>query len=159
MIARLGLRSGDVAALTLADLDWRSGEITVHGKGNRIDRLPLPRDVGEAVAGYLRARMPGDGCRALFVSAYAPVRPLSLSGVGQVVKEASTRAGIPVCGPRLLRQALACDLLAAGAGLSEIAQVLRHWNIATTAIYAKADHQALAALVRPWPVPEQGARP
>lgn len=159
MIARLGLRSGDMAALTLDDLDWRCGEITVHGKGRRDDKLPLPCDVGEAVADYLRTRRPGDECRALFVSAYAPVRPLSLSGVGQVVKEACTRAGIPACGPRLLRQTLACDLLAAGAGLNEIAHVLRHWNIATTAIYAKADHNALATLVRPWPLPEQEPQP
>lgn len=153
LVTRLGLRAGDVAALTLDDIDWHAGEITVHGKGGRVDKLPLPHEVGAAIADYLSARPPGDLCRALFLSAVAPRRRLSLTGISQLVLAAGTRAGVAAVSPRLLRQTLACDLLGAGADLAEIAQVLRHRDIVTTARhYAKVDRQALAELVRPWPI-------
>ena len=150
LVARLGLRPGDVAALVLQDVDWAAGVITVHGKGGRDDRLPLPHEVGVAGAACLRSRQPGDRLRALFLSAGAPRRPLSRSGAGQVIVQAGRRVGLP-CGPRLLRQTLASDLLAAGAPLAEIAQVLRHQDIRTTTLYTKIDDRALALLVRPWP--------
>ena len=154
LAARLGLRAGDVAALTLGDVDWRAGEIIVHGKGGRDDKLPLPHDVGAAIADYLSARRPGDSCRAVFLSARAPHRPLSLTGVGQLVQAAGARAHVAAATPRLLRQTLASDLLQAGAPLAEIAQVLRHRDIVTTARhYAAVDPHALAELVRPWPSP------
>lgn len=151
LLARLGLRAGEVAALQLDDVDWRRGELVVRGKGSRQDRLPLPSDVGQALAGYLRRPRPRTACRALFLRADAPIGPISRGIVGWVVRDACVRAGVAPVGPHRLRHTAATGMLRAGASLPEIAQVLRHRDIETTAIYAKVDHSALRAIAQPWP--------
>jgi site-specific recombinase XerD len=154
LLVRLGLRAGEVAAITLQDVDWRRGEILIHRKGNRRDLLPLPVDVGEAVVSYLRRR-PADQCPAVFATTQAPRGPLTRSAVSGVVRRACVRAGVPVIGAHRLRYTAATGMLAGGASLEEIAQVLRHRDVKTTAIYATVDRARLRPLARPWP----GARP
>jgi integrase/recombinase XerD len=152
LLARLGLRACEVAALDLDDVSWRAGEIVIRGKGRRDERMPLPADVGEALAGYLRYGRPaGAGSRAVFVRALAPAGPLSAGAVKAVVRRACRRAGLAEAGAHRLRHTAATQMLRAGSPLAEIGQVLRHRSAATTAIYAKADHAALAALALPWP--------
>jgi site-specific recombinase XerD len=152
MLVRLGLRAGEVAALDLADIDWRAGELTVRGKGRRRDRLPVPVDVGQAVAAWLRWGRPRDlAGSAVFVRLRAPYHGLGATGVSAVVRRACRRADVPVVGAHRLRHATATQLLRHGATLLEIGQVLRHRRAATTAIYAKADVAALAVVARPWP--------
>jgi integrase/recombinase XerD len=155
VLARLGLRAGEVAALTLDDVDWRAGELVVRGKGSRQDVLPLPVDVGEAIVSYLRCRGRFEGSRAVFLRVRAPAGALSAGGVISVVAQACIRAGVPTVGAHGLRHTAATEMLRAGASLAEIGQVLRHHRIDTTAIYAKVDRLALRELVRPWP--EAGA--
>ena len=152
MLARLGLRAGEVAALRLDDIDWRAGELLVRGKGNRLDRLPLPADVGEAVVDYLRHGRPPSSCRAVFLRAVGPDAAMTGHSVVMVPRSASRRAGLPVIvGAHRLRHTAASDMLRRGGSLAEIAQVLRHHSESTTAIYAKLDRAALGLLVRPWP--------
>ena len=151
VLARLGLRAGEVAALRLEDIDWRSGEVTVAGKGGRRDKLPLLGDVGEALAAYLRQGRPRCASRTVFVTLYAPRRALTASAVRSVVYHACAQAGIERAGPHRFRHTLASDLLEAGASLRDIAEILRHRHLSTTAIYAKVDRKALACLARPWP--------
>ena len=152
MLVRLGLRSGEVAGLGLDDIDWRAGELVVRGKGNRAERLPLPADVGEALAAYLRRGRPRTVAgRPLFVRVKAPKRALTPGGVTQVVVSAARRAGLPPITAHRLRHTAATELLRAGAPLVEIGQLLRHRSQLTTAIYAKVDRDALRALARPWP--------
>jgi integrase/recombinase XerD len=156
LLARLGLRAGEVAALKLGDISWRQGEITVHGKGSRRDNLPLPADVGEAVAVWLqRGRPPGTACPAVFVRLRPPHAQLASTSVSYVVRRACARAGISSAGAHRLRHTAAVGMLAAGGTLAEIGQVLRHAQPGTTAIYAKADVLALAPLARPWPGSER----
>lgn len=153
LLARLGLRAGEVAALALDDIGWRAGEITVRGKGSRSERLPLPADVGEAITCYLRDGRPEpfEGMRQVFLRARAPHRGLTSAGVTAAVCSAGQRAGIGQVFAHRLRHSAATSMLAAGAPLSEIGQVLRHQRLLSTAIYAKADIGALRALARPWP--------
>jgi len=151
VLGRLGLRAGEVAALVVDDIDWRRGEMTVAGKGGRVEVLPVPVDVGEAVVDYLSAGRAVTTCRALFLKAVAPFGPMSADGINGVVRLACDRAGVPRIGPHRLRHLVATATLAAGAPLSEIAQLLRHQQVATTAIYAAADPASIAALARPWP--------
>lgn len=153
VLARLGLRAAEVSGLELEDLDWRAGELVVRGKTRRHDRLPLPADVGGALAAHLGDPRPQTSCRAVFLTRNAPWRPLAPPTVSKVVVEASRRAGVvpPVAAHRL-RHALACELLASGAALSEISQVLRHHDLASTAVYAKVDHGVLRTLALGWPV-------
>jgi site-specific recombinase XerD len=151
LVARLGLRSIEVARLELRDVDWRAGELVVRGKGRRQDRLPLPVEVGEALAAYLsRGRVPGSS-RQLFLTCRAPRAPIRADLVGDVVERACERAGQPRVGPHRLRHALAAELLRHGAGLIAISQVLRHQDLATTALYAKVDLAALRQVAQPWP--------
>jgi len=152
LLARLGLRRGEVAGLGLDDVDWRAGEIVIRGKGNRQERLPLPTDVGEAVAAYLRRGRPGraEG-RSVFVRVKAPQRALTPGGVTQVVVAAGRRAGLGELTAHRLRHTAASELLRAGAPLAEIGQLLRHRRPLTTAIYAKVDREPLRSLARPWP--------
>lgn len=150
-VLRLGLRAGDVAGLTLDDIDWRGGEVVVRGKGGRVDRLPLPADVGEAIAGYLQRGRPRISRRELFLRMLAPVGPLGRGGVSFVVRRACGRAGVVPVGAHRLRHTLACEMVAAGVPLPEIGQVLRHRSIASTAIYARVDLDALRELAQPWP--------
>ena len=153
VLARLGLRANEVAMLRLEDVDWRAGEITVHGKGRRTDRLPLPVDVGQAIADCCRRGRPRPrvGCRALFVQARAPYAGLTSTAVSKVVAAACRRAGLPEVGAHRLRHTAAASLRRAGAPLLEIGQLLRHQHAVTTAGYARDDEDALAELARRWP--------
>jgi integrase len=150
LLARLGLRAGEVAAIEVADVDWRQGEIMVRGKGTRRDVLPLPVDVGEALVSYLRRRGPSD-FTALFLKVNAPAGRLDGDAVRGLVKDACDRAGVPRVGAHQLRHTAATGMLREGASLVEIAQVLRHREIKTTAIYAKVDRTRLRELAMPWP--------
>ncbi|MDP3950823.1 tyrosine-type recombinase/integrase, partial [Microbacterium sp.] len=150
VLARLGLRAGEVAALGVDDVDWRAGELVVMGKGNRRERLPLPYDVGEAIAGYCRRGRRRGGCRRLFLHARAPYTGLSASGVSEVVARACDRAGLARIGAHRLRHTAATAMRRAGAPLFEIGQALRHRHVATTAHYARDDRDALATVARPW---------
>ena len=150
LLARLGLRSIEVARLELDDLDWRAGEIVVRGKARRQDRLPLPSDVGEALAAYLSERGPHDS-RRVFLTLRAPTRPVRADLVGDVVQRACRRAGVGHVGAHRLRHALASELLREGASLIDVSQVLRHRDLATTAIYAKIDLGRLRQVAQPWP--------
>jgi site-specific recombinase XerD len=156
LLARLGLRAGEVAAIRLDDVDWRRGALLVRGKGARHDELPLPVDVGEAIVSYLRPR-PRCDCRALFLRVTAPRTGLNRCTVAWVVRAACDRAGLPRVGAHRLRHTTATEMLRAGASLAEIGQALRHREQKTTAIYAKVDRKALRALARPWPSQEGGA--
>lgn len=151
VLARLGLRAGEVAALTLDDLDWRAGEVIVRGKGDRIERLPLPVDVGEALVAYLRDGRPAGACRALFVRAQPPMTGMSTSSIRGVVRRGCERAGVAVVGAHRLRHSAATAMLRAGASLEEVGQVLRQRSSQVTALYAKVDFVALRALAAPWP--------
>lgn len=152
LLARFGLRRGEVAALALDDIDWTVGEIVVHGKGSRRDRMPLPVDVGEALVGYLqRGRPPQAQGRTVFVRVRAPHRPLTPGGVSAVVIAAGQRCGLGKLTAHRLRHSTAVDLLRSGAGLTEIGQLLRHRLALTTSIYAKVDLASLRPLARPWP--------
>lgn len=161
LLARLGLRSGEVLALELGDLRWRTGEILIRGKGNRHDLLPLPSDVGSAIARYLRL----DGCaratRRIFLRTIAPRVPLAgPASIGHIVRRAMVKAEVQrpkQIAAHLFRHTLASRMLNQGADLREIAQVLRHRAIISTEIYAKIDLGALQEVVRPWPA-EGGAR-
>ncbi|GAA1624516.1 site-specific integrase [Nonomuraea maheshkhaliensis] len=151
VLSRLGLRSAELAALRLEDVDWRRGEILVRGKGDRHQRLPLPTDVGQVIVDYLRDGRPATDSRAVFVRSRAPYRALTPSGLGAVVANAAGRAGVGRLSPHRLRHALAGRTLAAGATLAEVSQLLRHQRLKTTAIYAKVDIEALRVIARPWP--------
>lgn len=155
MMARLGLRSIEVARLRLEDLDWRSGELIVRGKGGRHDKLPMPRDVGEALVDSLADRPAGTVARTVFLTQRAPLGPIRADLVGDVVQRACQRAGVEHVGPHRLRHALARELLRHGAGLRAIAQVLRHQDLATTALYAKVDLDTLRQVAQPWPGAER----
>lgn len=156
ILLRLGLRAGEVASLTLDDIDWHAAEIVVHGKGHRDERLPLPVDVGEAIVGYLQRGRPPSSSRAVFVRSIAPIGPLGRGGVSFIVRYASVRAGLAPIGAHRLRHTLACDMVVAGVPLADISQVLRHRSLASTANYARVDLAALRGLARPWPSPAGG---
>jgi integrase/recombinase XerD len=152
LLSRLGLRAGEVARLGLDDIDWRRGEITILGKGNRAELLPLPADVGAAIAAYLRRGRPATAeGRSVFVRVHAPHRALSTGGITMIVFGAAQRAGLPKMHAHRLRHTAATAMLRAGSPLPEVGQVLRHRSMLTTAIYAKIDRDALAVLARPWP--------
>jgi len=151
-LVRLGLRRGEVAGLGLDDIDWRAGEILVRGKGSRLERMPLPSDVGEAVAAYLKAGRPSTAeGRAVFIRVKAPHRAMSPGAVTQVVAAAARRSGLPQIHAHCLRHSAATQLLRAGATLPEVGQLLRHRSIQSTAIYAKLDRDSLREIARPWP--------
>lgn len=150
LAARLGLRAGEIAGLDLDSISWDQGELRVLGKGRRIDLLPVPPDVGRALAGYVRhGRLAVRG--ALFQRVDAPHGRLAPSSVTGIVYRACDRADLPRIGAHRLRHTAATQMLRAGASLPEIAQVLRHRSPNTTAIYAKVDRRALGELARPWP--------
>ncbi len=154
LLARLGLRAGEVARLRLENLDWEAGELVIHGKRGRIERLPLPWDVGEAISGYLREARPACTTRQVFVCLRAPLRGFQAgNAVGTIVRRALARADLhpPHQGAHLLRHSLATRLLREGASLLEIGELLRHQNLDTTRIYAKVDEPSLRQLAPPWP--------
>jgi site-specific recombinase XerD len=155
LLARLGLRAGDVLAMRLGDIAWTEGTIRVRGKGRREIRLPLPQDAGDALLEYLsRARPPADDGR-VFLRSSAPYRPFKGSSViSSIVRLALTRAGIvdaPSRGANLLRHSAATSMLRAGATLDAVGTVLRHRSIDTTAHYAKVDVTTLQLIAQPWP--------
>lgn len=154
LLGRLGLRAGEVAALRLDDLDWKAGEIIVRGKGHALGRLPMPVDVGEAVTTYLRRSLRNKGTRSAVVSVRAPYQGVASGAIIEIAKTALRSAGIEHGGAHRLRHTAATQMLRRGASLTEIAQVLRHRHIDTTAIYAKVDHDSLRSIARPWPADE-----
>ncbi len=151
VLSRLGMRIGEVAALELEDVEWRLGELVVRGKGKRLERLPLAADVGEALADYVQRARPPSEHRALFLRVLAPHRGLTTGALVMIVQSACRRAGIVPVAAHRLRHTVASDLLRAGAGLSEIGQLLRHRSMASTAIYASVNTVALRELARAWP--------
>ena len=154
LLARLGLRSGEVASLTLDDINWDEGTITVGGKGGHKDQLPLPHEVGLSIANYLRDGRPSCSTRHVFVRLRAPLRGFfNGSAVGTIVRRALKKAGLnpALKGAHLLRHSLATRLLREGASLTEIGELLRHRHLHTTQIYAKVDETALRRLAPPWP--------
>jgi integrase/recombinase XerD len=154
LLVRLGLRAHEVAALELDDVDWRAGELSIRGKGRRQERMPVPHEVGEALVGYVQFGRPPCATRSVFVSARVPRRPISASGVRSVVHRACLRAGLTPFAAHRLRHTAATTMLRSGAALQDVAQVLRHRDLATTALYAKVDWKSLATLTRPWPTVE-----
>jgi integrase/recombinase XerD len=150
LLVRLGLRAGEVAAMQLEDLDWRRGELVVRGKRDRLDRLPLPVDVGQALVSYLQRRGASE-FRVVFLRMHAPAGGLTRRGVCGVVHDACVRAGVAPVGAHQLRHTAATAMLRQGATLAEIAQVLRHREIKTTASYARVDRTRLGPLAMPWP--------
>ena len=154
LLARLGLRAGEIVALQLDDLHWRAGEILVRGKGLLHDRMPLPVDVGEALTSYLRVDRPACKTRRVFVCMKAPRSGFAgPSTVTTIVRRALDRAGLhPVFkGAHVLRHSLATTMLRSGASMGEIGEVLRHRNPSTTEIYAKLDFDGLRSLAHTWP--------
>ena len=152
LLARLGLRGGEVLAMTLDDLDWEHGEVLVRGKGQRFERLPLPREVGKALVHYLRHVRPTCSTRKVFIRLKAPWHALRLTAICCVVRRALMRAGLSPAfkGAHLFRHSLATQMLRRGASLGEIGQLLRHRQPTTTQIYAKVDIEALRGISLPW---------
>lgn len=157
LLARLGLRAGDVASLTLDAIDWKQARLRVAGKSRREDWLPLPQDAGEAVLAYLRKGRPRIRAEAVFFTAVAPFIPISRLIVSAVVDRAIRRAGVksPSHGAHVLRHSAAVRMLRAGSSLAEIGALLRHASIETTFHYAKVDLDLLLAVAAPWPTPTQ----
>lgn len=151
LLARLGLRAGEVAALELADIDWRAGEVVVRGKGRREERLPLPVDVGDALVGWLRRGRSRYECSKIITRVRAPYRGLTAGGISAIVRAACGRASLAEVNAHRLRHTAATEMLRAGAGLAEVGQVLRHASLLTTSIYAKVDRERLRWLAQPWP--------
>ena len=154
LLARLGLRAGEVVRLALEDIDWENARITVCGKGGQWAPLPLPADVAKAIVRYLREDRPRCACRRVFLREDAPIGGFSRAGaIASIVKRALARAGVASArkGAHLLRHSLATDMLRKGASLDEIGEVLRHKSPDSTAIYAKVDLKSLRTLALPWP--------
>ena len=154
VLARLGLRSGEVAFLELDDIDWNVGLLRVCGKSGQRNELPLPAEVGEAIVAYLRCGRPRSSSRRVFLRAKAPIRGfVGASGIGCIVRSSIQRAGVdaPTRGAHQFRHGLATEMLRKGASLAEIGEVLGHRHPQTTKIYAKVDIKALRTLALPWP--------
>lgn len=152
LLGRLGLRACEVAALHLDDLDWTTGEILVHGKGRARCRLPMPVDIGEALVAYLRRATRSKTTRAAFVRCRAPYDAVTPSAIIAIARTALRMAGIQSGGAHRLRHTAATQMLRRGASMTEVAQVLRHRHVDTTAIYAKVDRDSLRSIARTWPV-------
>lgn len=160
LIARLGLRAGEVVALELDDINWRSSELRIHGKGQYCDRLPLPHALGEALAIYLQKDRPKCPTRRVFVKIRAPYQGFKNSTtVSTIVRRAIEKSGLdtPSKGAHLLRHSLATAMLCNGASMAEIGELLRHRSPNSTEIYAKVDIKGLRSIARPWPE-KRGAR-
>jgi site-specific recombinase XerD len=154
LLARLGLRSGEVVSLELDDIDWNAGQLSVHGKTGQRSALPLPAEVGKAIAAYLRRGRPNSTSRRVFLRAKAPICGFrGPCGVGCIVRHSLQRAGInaPTMGAHQFRHGLATEMLRQGASLGEIGELLGHRHPQSTKIYTKVDLKALRALALPWP--------
>jgi site-specific recombinase XerD len=152
LLSRLGLRACEVAATQIEDIDWPSGEIKIRGKGRSLARLPLPVDVGEAIVAWLQRAQRSKTTRSVFVRVRAPYGPLTSPAVVRIATAALREAGIDRGGAHRLRHTAATQMLRRGASMTEIAQVLRHRDLNTTAIYAKVDRGSLRTIAKPWPV-------
>jgi integrase/recombinase XerD len=162
LIARLGLRAAEVVKIQIDNIDWRAGELLVRGKGQLHDRLPLPPDVGEALAEYIRLDRRSSSSRALFVKKRPPHVAFKDGQVlNNILRRAYARTGlkppVPYVGSHILRHSLAVALVRRGASLEEIGNMLRHRSRASTMIYAKLDIDGLRMIAQPWPV-EGGAQ-
>jgi site-specific recombinase XerD len=154
LLARLGLRASEAIALELNDINWRTGVLTIHGKGRYHDCLPLPADVGEALAAYLRQYRPPCSTRRVFIRSKAPHHGFANpSSISTIVCRALKRAGLrpALMGAHILRHSLATGMLRSGASMAEIGEILRHRVPNTTEIYAKVDINGLRSLALPWP--------
>lgn len=151
LVARLGLRSIEVSRLELGDIDWRGGRIVLRGKASREDGMPLPAEVGEALSAYLSQARPSTSLRSVFLACKAPIRGIRPDLVSDVTRRACDRAGLARVGAHRLRHSLATEMLRRGVKLTDISQVLRHRDLATTAIYAKVDSTTLRTIAQPWP--------
>lgn len=155
LLARLGLRAGDILDMRLDDIEWQQGTLRVRGKGRREVRLPLPQDAGNALLHYLKTTRPRIACDRVFLRSEAPYRAFTESAaISKIVRRALTRAGItnaPSQGAHLLRHSAATAMLRSGATLDAIGTVLRHRSIETTAHYAKVDIPALHRIAQAWP--------
>ncbi len=154
LLIRLGLRAGEIVAMTLDDINWEAGELTIRGKGPRIDRLPIPQDVGESLVTYLQHGRPVCSERRVFIRARAPLQGFSSSvAVCNIIERALLRAKLqsPSKGAHLLRHTLATNMLRNGASLTEIGEIMRHASICTTEIYAKVDIASLRSIAQSWP--------
>lgn len=154
LLARLGLRAGDITHLRLSDIDWKNASIQVCGKGRRQTRLPLTQEIGQAIVDYLQNGRARSNADTVFVSCDAPIRSLGSAAVSMIVDRALRRAGVvrPSRGAaHLLRHSVATSMLRQGASLEDIAPILRHCSVETTQIYAKVDIKALRQIAQPWP--------
>ena len=156
LLARLGLRAQEVVAIQVDDIDWRAGEVIVRGKGSKHDRLPLPPDVGQAIADYIRLDRVTTS-RTLFVTDTAPHRPFTDGQVMQrILKDAFARTGLkpplPYGGSHVLRHSLATNMVRQGASIEEIGDMLRHSSLGTTMLYARLDEDGLRAVSQSWPI-------
>lgn len=156
LLARLGLRSGDVLGLRLGDIDWANATVAVTGKGRRLVRMPLPQDVGDALIDWLGEDRPDRGDDHVFLRLRPPYEPLTNVGINNVVSRAVQRAGLkePGIGPHRLRHSAATALLAEGVSLAGVGAVLRHQSVSTTVIYAKVDVALLQSVAGRWPTGE-----
>jgi len=154
LLARLGLRAGDVCHLRLQDVDWTNGNLQVGGKGRRPSRLPLPQDAGDAILDYLGRARPIVEEERLFLRVQAPFTPFrdsaEIAGIVSRVLDRGAITGIPT-GSHIFRHSLATRMLRAGAGLESVGTILRHRSPATTAVYAKVDVPMLLKVAQPWP--------
>jgi site-specific recombinase XerD len=154
LLVHLGLRSGEVVALTLDSIDWECGNISIEGKCSKTTRLPIPEEVGHAISDYLKHGRPNSNVRALFLRALAPIKGFGAQNtIGTIVRAAVTRAGVkpPSHGAHQFRHAFATNMLRKGASLTEIGYLLRHKHPKTTNIYAKVDLDSLRSLSLAWP--------
>jgi integrase/recombinase XerD len=153
LLARLGLRASEVARLTFDDIDWRQGNIRLHGKGRREELLPLTQEIGDAIIAYIERGRPKLATRALFLSEYAPLRPVNRITIKCLVTRALKRAGVESAskGAHILRHSAATAMLRHGVSLTGVGTVLRHREPSMTAHYAKVDMTLLAAIAQPWP--------
>jgi len=152
LLGRLGLRACEVCRLQLDDVDWTTGEILIRGKGRALSRLPLSVDIGEAIVAYLRRAIRSKTTRAAFVRCRAPYDAVQPGAIIAIARTALRAAGISNGGAHRLRHTAATQMLRRGASLTEIAQVLRHRHVDTTAIYAKVDRDSLRSIAKAWPV-------
>lgn len=157
LLTGLGLRACEIAALRLDDIGWRTGSLRIRGKGDRIDELPLPDEVGQALEDYVLhgrgGRVQGD---EVFWTVIDPVQPLSANGVCGTIRQICIHAGVTKFGPHRLRQTFATGMLASGATLQEVQGLLRHAHLRTTAIYTKVDKARLTRLAPEWPSAAEG---
>jgi site-specific recombinase XerD len=153
LLARLGLRAGDVRTLDFADIDWREGSVRVSGKSRRHTRLPLPQDAGDALLAYIEKGRPPSPLSTVFLRHKTPCGPLRSVSISSIVRLALVRAGIdaPSFGAHILRHSAASQMLREGVSMEQIQAVLRHASLETTAIYAKVDTTSLSAIAQPWP--------